>query len=189
MSSLVVLLCVLVAAVAARRGPPIDIASATRALESRWAPTVVGVATALVVWWVWGSLAQLAVVQDEAAYVLQARIFASGQWAAPPRPLPGFFEQMAVFGEPLLVPKYPPGHALVLVPGIWLGLPGLGSVVLSGVAGAMVFALARRLAGPWVAILTWLIWLTAPGNLQWRASYLSQMTTSAAWLVGWWCLS
>ncbi|HJU90006.1 MAG TPA: hypothetical protein VJ672_11470, partial [Gemmatimonadaceae bacterium] len=124
-----------------------------------------------------------------AAYVLQARIFASGQWVAPPRPLPGFFEQMAVFGEPLLVPKYPPGHALLLVPGIWLGLPGLGSVVLSGVAGAMLFALARRLAGPWVAILTWLIWLTAPGNLQWRASYLSQMTTSAAWLVGWWCLS
>jgi hypothetical protein len=187
-TALIVLLCVLLAALVARRATPVDIPHLTRALTSRWAPAVVGAVTALVVWWVWGSLSQIAVVQDEAAYVLQARIFASGRWAADPRPLPGFFEQMAVFGEPLLVPKYPPGHALLMVPGVWLGLPGLVPVLLSGLAGAMLFALARRVAGPWVALLAWLLWLTAPGNLQWRASYLSQMTTSAAWLLGWWFL-
>ena len=188
MTALLALLCVLVAALVARRGTPVEIPHVTRALASRWAPPVVGGVTALVVWWVWGSLSQIAVVQDEAAYVLQARIFARGQWAADPRPLPGFFEQMAVFGEPLLVPKYPPGHALLMVPGVWVGLPGLVPVLLSGLAGAMLFVLARRVAGPWVALMAWLLWLAAPGNLQWRASYLSQMTTSATWLLGWWFL-
>ncbi len=188
MLSLISLLLVLVVALAARRGRVFDISALERALTSPWAPIVVGAASAAGVWIAWGSLGAIPVVQDESAYVLQARIFAMGRWVGPARPLPGFFEQMAVFGEPALVPKYPPGHALLLVPGIWLGVPGLVPVLLSGVAGALLVVLARRVGGPWVALLASAVWLASSGNLQWRASYLSQTTTSAAWLLAWWCL-
>ena len=157
-------------------------------LEHRAAPAVAGALTALVIWWVWGSLAQTAAYHDEAAYVLQAKLFASGRWTGPGRPLPEFFEQYHVIVTPVLAAKYWPGHSLLMVPGMWLGLPGLVPVLLSGLTGGLCFALARRVAGPWVAAPTWFFWLTAPGNLDYRASYFSEVTTGALWLLGWWLL-
>ncbi len=159
-----------------------------RVLASRQVPAWLGVASGLFFWWVWGSLRPPAVISDESAYLLQAEIFASGHWTAPPPPLPEFFEQMHVLVTPVFASKYPPGHSLLLVPGVWIGLPALISILLTGVAAALVFALARRVAGPWVGLATWLLWTTAPGNLHFRTSYFAQMTTSALWLLGWWFL-
>ena len=107
-----------------------------------------GAAGAAFLAWVWGSLAEPPFIHDEAAYLLQADIFAAGRLSAPAPPLPEFFEQYHVLVTPRLAPKYPPAHALMLVPGMWLGLPGLMPVALHGLAGAMLFALARRLANP-----------------------------------------
>jgi len=177
------------AALLARRSAGrIRLDAVTRALDSRWAPIALGVLTAIVTWWVWGSLAQVAVYHDEAAYQLQASIFASGRWTAPAPPLPEFWEQMAVLVTPVLAPKMPPGHAIVMVPGIWLGLPGLSSVILSGIAGALLFVLARRTSDGWVALLAWFVWLTAPQALVWRAAYFSEATTGVLWLASWWAL-
>jgi hypothetical protein len=160
----------------------------TRALDSRWTPIVLGAVTALLTWWVWGSLSQVAVYHDEAAYRLQASIFASGRWTAPSPPLPEFWEQMAVLVTPVLAPKMPPGHAIIMIPGIWLGLPGLPSVVLSGIAGVLVFVLAKRFSDGWIALLAWFIWVTAPRALVWRAAYFSEATTGVLWLASWWAL-
>ena len=157
-------------------------------LSTRWAPVVCGVVTALLTSWVWGSLDQIPVFHDEVAYLLQAKIFASGRWTAPARPLPEFFEQYHVLVTPVLASKYWPGHSLLMVPGVWLGLAGLVPVLLSGLTGALCFALARRVSTPLVAVVTWLFWTTASGNLHWRASYFSEVTTSALWLLGWWAL-
>lgn len=176
------------ALVAQRAAGRVRLEPVAELLESRWAPLVIGVGTALVTWWVWGSLAQVAVYHDEAAYQLQARIFASGRWTAPAPSLPEFWEQMAVLVTPVLAPKMPPGHAMLMIPGIWLGLPGLASVVLSGITGGLLFALARRVSGVWVALLAWFLWLTAPRAIVWRAAYFSEATTGALWLAGWWAL-
>jgi hypothetical protein len=161
---------------------------ATRVLASRWLPVLVGAVTAAFMAWLWGGLDQVATIHDEAAYLLQARIFASGHWVAPGLPLPEFFEQYHVFVTPVLVPKYPPGHALLLIPGIWLGLPGLMPVLLVGLCGAMVFAVARRLTNPWIGLLAWMLWLTAPGIMDFEPGYLSETTTSALWMLGWYAL-
>ena len=115
---------------------------ATRALSWRLFPIIVGAVTALFMTWLWGGLDQVAVIHDEAAYLLQAKLYASGHWTAPGLPLPEFFEQYHVLVTPRLTPKYFPGHALMLVPGIWLGLPGLMPVLLLGVCGALVFEVA-----------------------------------------------
>ncbi|MFN0178197.1 MAG: ArnT family glycosyltransferase [Gemmatimonadales bacterium] len=155
-------------------------------LDGRPTPVVAGVVTGLLFWWLAGSLAPVPWVYDEAAYLLQSKIFAAGQWAAAGRPLPEFFEQIHVFATPRLVPKYPPGHALLLVPGIWAGAPWLMPLLFTAVTGALVFGFARALLGAWAGLLTWLIWVTSPEELYIRPSYLSQVSTTLVWLGGWW---
>jgi len=159
-----------------------------RGLRSPWTPWVLGAVTAVSIGWLMGSLAPEPWVYDEAAYLLQAKIFASGRWAAAGRPLPEFFEQLHVLVTPKLVPKYPPGHALLLVPGVWLGAPALIPLLWSGITGGLVFALARALGNGWIGLLAWVVWATAPVELYIRPSYLSQISTTLVWLVAWWCL-
>jgi Dolichyl-phosphate-mannose-protein mannosyltransferase len=158
----------------------------SRLLTHRAAPIAAGLVTVAIVAFVWRSFDQPGVIHDERAYLLQAEIFASGRWTAPQPPMSEFFEQMHVFIEPAVFAKYPPAHALTLVPGIWVGLPGLMPALLTGISGALIFAIARRLANEWVALLTWWLWSTAWPTLLWSASYFSETTSSAAWLVAVW---
>ncbi len=155
-------------------------------LSGAWSPVVAAIVTVLFVRIAWGSFHEPGAVHDERAYLLQAEIFAAGQWTAPSPPIAAFFEQMHVFIEPAVFAKYPPAHALTLVPGIWLGLPGLMPALMTGLAGALVFWLARRLANEWVALLTWWLWTTAWATLLWSASYFSETTSTAMWLVAVW---
>jgi len=155
-------------------------------LSGPLAPLLAGLATALCVCFVWRSLHEPGVVHDERAYLLQAEIFSRGHWTAASPPLASFFEQMHVFIEPAVFAKYPPAHALTLVPGIWLGLPGLMPVVLAGISGMLIFWLARRLANEWTALLTWWLWTTAWVTLYWSASYFSEATSTTTWLVAVW---
>jgi hypothetical protein len=155
-------------------------------LAHRFAPIVAGSVTVLIVGFVWRSFDQPGVIHDERAYLLQAEIFAGGHWTAPAPPISEFFEQMHVFIEPAVFAKYPPAHSLTLVPGIWLSLPGLMPALLTGMAGALIFAIARRLANEWVALLTWWLWTTAWPTLLWSASYFSETTSRAAWLAAVW---
>jgi hypothetical protein len=137
---------------------------------------------------VFGSLNRTPVYHDETAYVLQARIFASGRWTADARPLPEFFEEIHTFATPFVAAKYWPGHSLVLVPGIWLGVPVLMPLLLGAAMGGLLYALSRRVAGSLVAVLTWLVWVSAADTLFFGASYFSELTTGALWLLGWWGL-
>src|SRR5581483_10346541 len=158
-------------------------------LDRRWAPVLIGAVTAALRFIVAGTLQRIPVVHDEAAYLLQARLFASGHWTAPGRPVPEFFEQLMIFVTPFVASKYPPGQSLMLVPGVWLGVPGLVPILFAGVSGALVFAMARRVAGGWVAVLTWLLWISSYPTLYWRATYyMSETTSDTAWLVAWWGL-
>ena len=168
--------------------PSFEIALVTQPLEGRAAPVIIGVITTVLTWWMWGSLSATPYVHDEVALLLQARIFAMFRWASPSPPLPEFFEQFHVFVTPTLAPKYPPGHALLMVPGVWLGVPGLMSVLLSGLTGAMLFVLARRFTNGVVALVAWFIWFVAPAALWFRPTYFSEITTGAIWLVAWWTL-
>ena len=152
-------------------------------LRSPWAPAALGLVTIIIVRFVWRSFGEPGVIHDERAYLLQAEIFARGRWTASPPPIAAFFEQMHVFVEPAVFAKYPPAHAMMLVPGIWLGMPGLMPALLAGIAGALTFWLARRLSNAWTALLTWMLWTTAPLTLVWATSYLSESTTTVMWLA------
>ena len=135
-------------------------------------------ATLALDWWLAGAWTPYARVHDEASYLLQAQTFAHFRWVNPSPPIPAFFEQYHVFVEPAFFSKYPPGHGLLMVPGVWLGLPALVPMLLHGVAGALLFMLARRVANPWVALLTWALWLGARANVEFRPTYFSDARSS-----------
>lgn len=159
-----------------------------RALSTRWAVLALGVISALTFRQEWGSLHELPLVHDEAAYILQARLFAAGRWTDS-APIPEFFEQPHVLVTPSYAAKYAPGNALMLAPGIWLDRPGLMPVIMLGAAGALIFALGRRIANVWVGIFAWMIWLgLATETTTFRPSYFSEMLTQTLWLSGWWAL-
>lgn len=151
-------------------------------------PALLGILSALAVGLVWGSLAPVPSFHDEASYLLQAKLFTEGRWKVPSPPLPEFFEQFHVLMTPVMASKYPPGHALLLAAGVWTGAPALVPLALTGITGALLFALARRVANSQVALLAWLMWVGSPRNLDYRSTYLSDVTTGALWLLGWWML-
>ena len=136
----------------------------------------------------WGSLNQVAPVHDEAAYILQARIFAKGQLVAAGRPAPEFFEQYHTFVEPVVAAKYPPGFSLLMVPGIWLGLPGLVPALLVGASTALAFALGRRLVNGPAALLTAVLMNVSNIALRFNPTYSSEIVTAFLMLVAWWAL-
>jgi hypothetical protein len=158
------------------------------ALESRQAPWMIGFVTAGVIWYSWGYLQPTPVIHDEASYLLQAKTFAAGRWSNPPPPIAEFFEQFHVLVAPAFASKYPPGTALLMVPGVWLGAPALVLVLLGGATGGLLFALGRRAANVWVALLAWGMWIATPATLWWAAGYFSEVVTAALWMLGWWAL-
>lgn len=157
-------------------------------LDGRFPVLAAGVLAAIAVFVVWGSLSPVPVMHDEWAYWLQADQYAHLHWKVASPPAPEFFEQLYVLVTPVFAAKYPPGYAMMIAPGFALGLPALMPLLIAGVTGALVFALARRAAGNLAAALTWVLWLGTFGNLRFRAAYFSETTTSLCWLVAWWAL-
>jgi hypothetical protein len=157
-------------------------------LATKWAVLAIGVLSAVAFRYEWSTLRELPLVHDEAAYVLQARLFAAGQWTDS-APIPEFFEQPHVLVTPRLAEKYGPGNALMLVPGIWLDRPGLMPVIALAVTGALIFVLGRRIVSPWVGIFAWMVWLgLVPPETTFRPSYFSEILTEGLWLGAWWAL-
>ncbi len=149
---------------------------------------MLGLLTASLYWWIWGSWNPGPGHFDETAYLVQARIFAGGHFTAPGRPLPEFFEQLHVLVTPVLAAKYPPGHSLLLTIGTLLHAPWLVPLLLVGLSGSLVFALSARIGGAQTGVLAWTIWLLAPIDLRYQPTFLSNVSTTTLWLVGWWAL-
>jgi hypothetical protein len=152
-------------------------------LASRSTPIVLGIINALLVWW-WldWNRNPVPTVQDEAAYLLQAELFARGRWTAAAPSLPEFFTQIHVLTEPVLASKYPPGLSLLLTPFVAMRFAALGPMVFAAVTGALIFVLARRITSGSVALLTWLLWSSSSALLRYQGSFLSQTATIALWL-------
>ena len=90
-------------------------------------------------WWLGGSWIPKAVGSDETAYLLQARIFASGRLVATARPVREFFWQYHVFVDPVLAAKYPPGHSALLALGYLFGRPWVVTLLLASINAALMY--------------------------------------------------
>jgi hypothetical protein len=97
-------------------------------------------------------------LDDERAHQFEAELFAAGRIHLPPPP-PGLGNPM-LLTSPVWASKYPPGQALVLLPGAWLGHIGLMPPLVVGVTviGAYLFgkneygARSGLLAAIWIAL-------------------------------------
>lgn len=186
LSPWVSLFAVLIAAAIARLLPPMEWRPGRRVLEGRGAPILIGITSALLSLWLWRSLSREPVMHDESAYLLQAQLFARLRWTGPVPPMPAFFQQIYILFDPARASKYPPGNSLVLALGTLIGAPGLPVIVMSGCASALIFMVARRLAGGVTALLTWVTWQSAFPIMFFHANYLSEGVTSLAWVATWW---
>lgn len=158
-------------------------------LEGRAAPFIAALITLVCVHVTWGTRHPLPLMHDEWAYWTQAGQYAANLWSVPAPAMPEFFEQLYVLVTPVFAAKYWPGHAMMIAPGFAIGFPQLMPQLLSAIAGGLVFALARRFGGARVAALTFVLWVSTFGNLRFRASYFSELTTSAMWLLAWYALA
>lgn len=154
----------------------------------RYGAVAAGLISPWVIWLAWGQVRPIPLIHDEASYVLQAEIFATGRWTVPPPPIPEFFEQPHVQVVPAVASKYPPGHALLLTIGAVVGFPALVPLLLAGATAALLFALVARVSNPWAALVAWPTWLFAPAILRFQPSYLSEVSTTLLVLSAWWAL-
>jgi hypothetical protein len=135
--------------------------------------------------WLWGARAFgfQPVVHDEFAYLFQVKTFLAGRLFFPSPPEPVFFDAFHVLTGPVYAAKYPPGHALLLLPGAAFGVPWLVPLVGSGAALFLLGLLARPLAGSSAALLLVSLFGLSPAGVQTATSYLSQTTYLAAALL------
>ena len=113
-------------------------------------------------------------VQDSIAQLFQARIFAGGGLWAPAPPAPEIFDYtQVVLANGRWYSQYPPGHSLLLMPGVLLGVPWLVNPLLGGLALLGIFLLGLELFGPRVARLALLLGLVSPFLLLMSAEFMS----------------
>ncbi len=106
--------------------------------------------------------------QDEYAPTFQAQIFAAGELYGSfppqliPRLIPAWFINRFFLASPStgnVVSAYWPGHALLLTPWAWLGIPWLLNPLLAALTLVLLWALARQIftdpqAPGWVLLFT-----------------------------------
>ncbi len=128
-------------------------------------------------------------IEDEIAYVWQARVFAGGQVTLP----------SVKYDQEFLVPfvvnyngvrfgKYPPGWPLVLAAGILLGGRAWVNPLLAGLGLWLTYCLGKRLFSPLVGVLAAGLMLTSPFFLMNSGSLLSHplgMALTAGLSLAW----
>lgn len=125
-------------------------------------------------------------VVDELAYRFQARTFALGRWVNPAHPAPEFFQCPQIIHHEVWASKYFPGHALALVPGLWLGAIHLVPILSGALSSALVYVLARRWVPRGWAWVAGLLWALSPVARRMYPTVMSQSTSTLLWLVCLW---
>ncbi len=114
-------------------------------------------------------------VQDSIAQLFQARIFAHGRLWMPSPPLREFFEYAHIINDGRWYAQYPPGHSLLLVPGVWLGAPWIVNPLLGGLSVLGVFVLGREAFGTVVARAAVVLALLSPFLLLMASEFMSHV--------------
>jgi hypothetical protein len=160
------------AAAAARRFPALPFLPALGLLAAFTAAAVLVLARTV--------LRDQVVTDDEYVYLFQARLLLSGHVAAPSPELPEFFNNVFVCADGTRwFGQYPPGHPMMLVPGVALGFPRVVPALLTGLNVFLTGLVLRPLAGAAWALAGALLLVASPLFLLTGATYLSHSTAYA----------
>jgi 4-amino-4-deoxy-L-arabinose transferase-like glycosyltransferase len=125
-------------------------------------------------------------VSDEIAYLFQARIFLSGRLCLQPPSLPNLFQlQNIILDSTHWCAKYPPGWPLILVPGVFMGVPALVNPILLALSIIGIWQLGRRLYDVRTGILAAGALGASPFALLMGAGFMAHVPTLCASI---WCL-
>lgn len=128
-------------------------------------------------------------LEDEIAYVWQAKVLASGHLTAPTPPHPkSYLVPFVVDYEGVRFAKYPLGWPIVLALGVWLDLRAWVNPLLAGLGIWLTYRLGKRLFGEVVGLLAAGLTLTSPFFLMNSGSLLSHplgLVLSASFALCW----
>lgn len=122
-------------------------------------------------------------LEDEVAYLFQARTLARGRLTVDSPPVPeAFWTPFVLDHNGQRFGKYPPGWPAVLALGVLVGVPWLVNPLLAALALALVYRLGKTLYDDRVGLLAAGLGLVSPLYLVLSGSYLSHMA-SMVWLL------
>ncbi len=123
-------------------------------------------------------------IPDEVAYLMQARVIASGSLTTPAPPVPEAFDVylMKVDGN-VWYPVTPPGWAILLSLGVLMGAPFLINPILAGINIFLCYWLVRRLYSSSVARLTTLLLAVSPWFIFLAMSFMTHMAALTCFLI------
>lgn len=128
-------------------------------------------------------------ILDEASYLFQAKIFATGMlWAPPPPSDPAFFElEYNIITDDKWYGSFFPGASLFFAIGIALGIPYLINPVLSGVLVLLTIRLGKKLYDSRIGVASGVALLGSSFFLFQGASYFSHVVTATFFTLalGW----
>ena len=115
---------------------------------------------------------------DSVVQLFQAKIFAAGMTAAPVPTERAFFATLhMVFDASGWYAQYPPGHSLLLVPGVWLGTAWIVPVALTIGTWLALVVFAETVWGRATAIATGALLLLCPFFWFMGASFMNHVST------------
>lgn len=122
-------------------------------------------------------------LEDEVAYLFQAKTMAMGRLTVPSPTHPeAFWTPFVLDHEGQRFGKYPPGWPGVLAAGVATGVPWLVNPLLAALALYLVYRLGRTLYDDRIGLLAAALGLLSPLFLVLSGSYLSHMV-SLVWLL------
>jgi uncharacterized membrane protein len=84
-------------------------------------------------------------IHDNVAQLFQARLFAQGKLFAPSPPFPQFFDMMLMVNDGRWYSQYPPGHPLMLMLGVLIGMPWIVNPLLGALTVGVIYLLGKEL--------------------------------------------
>jgi 4-amino-4-deoxy-L-arabinose transferase-like glycosyltransferase len=129
----------------------------------------------------WGVLNGQVVTADEYAYIFQSRVLLEGRAAMPAAPMWEFLENgFVVTRQGRWFGQYPPGHPLLLVPGLLVGVPRLMPILLCVCNVLLIGTILRRVVGRNWALVGVFLLGTSPLFLLTGSTLLSHSTAAFA---------
>lgn len=132
---------------------------------------------------------RMAHIEDEMAYLWQARAIAHGYLTLPSPPeAKSFLVPFVVDYQGRRFSKYPPAWPVMLSFGIHLGVRHLVNPLLGGLGVWLIYRLGKKVFGETVALLSAILTATSPFFLMNSASLLSHpfgLVLSAAFALSW----
>ncbi|MEL6182546.1 MAG: glycosyltransferase family 39 protein, partial [Myxococcota bacterium] len=123
------------------------------------------------------------IADDESCYLFMGQLLAKGQLYAESPPMKLFFDRSFMINDGRLYPMYFIGWPAVMVPGLWLGVPGLVNPCCSALTSIALFLIARRLVGSSWARVCSVLYITSPLACLGAATLLSH--TSCTMALSW----